>query len=143
MAIAAVAALAIIVFAAAFHLYWAVGGRRGFDVSLPQNPDGQPVLRHLLPLWRPAAFLVALGLLVLAGLVVVRALPLDHGLEPEMLDLALLVTGRAFVARAIVPNRYVGFFKRLRTTRWAHYDTRFYSPLFLILGLSLIVVARG
>ena len=101
------------------------------------------MLRHLLPLWRPAAFLVALGLLVLAGLVVVRALPLDPGLEPELLDLALLVTGWAFVARAIVPNRYVGFFKRLRTTRWAHYDTRFYSPLFLILGLSLIVVARG
>ena len=143
MPIAAVAALAIIAFAASFHLHWAMGGQRGFDVSLPQNPDGQPVLRHLLPLWRPAAFLVALGLLILAGLVVARALPLDHGLEPGLVDMALLVIGSAFVARAVVPNRYVGFFKSLRTTRWARYDTRLYSPLFLILGLSLVAVARG
>ena len=51
---------------------------------------------------------------------------------------ALLAVGIAFVARALVPNRYVGFFKFLRTTRWARYDTRLYSPLFLILGLLIL-----
>ena len=143
MPIPAVAALAIIAFAAGFHLHWAFGGRRGFGVSLPQRPDGQPVLRHLLHWWRPAALLVALGLVLLGGLVAVRALGLRHPLDPDLLDLALLATGAAFVARAVVPNRYVGLFKRLRTTRWARYDTRLYSPLFLILGVSLILVARS
>lgn len=143
MLIAAAAALAIIGFAAGFHLHWAFGGRRCFGVSLPQSPDGQPVLRQLLRLWRPSAFLVALGLMLLGAFVVAKALPLAHRIDPDLLDLALLATGSAFVARAIVPNRYVGFFKTLRTTRWARYDTRLYSPLFLILGVLLIVVARG
>jgi len=141
MPIVAAIALAIIAFAAAFHFHWAFGGRRGFGVSLPQRPNGEPVLRHLLHLWRPAALMVALGLVLLGALVTVRAVPLDHGIDPDMLDLAILATGIAFIARAVVPNRYVGFFKGLRSTRWARYDTRLYSPLFLILGLCLVAVA--
>jgi hypothetical protein len=143
MLIVAAIALSIIAFAAAFHFHWALGGRRGFGVSLPQRPDGEPVLRHLLHLWRPAALVVGIGLVLLGFLVTARAVPLDHGLDPAVLDLALLATGGAFVARAVVPNRYVGFFKRLRSTRWARYDTRLYSPLFLILGLCLVAIARS
>jgi hypothetical protein len=143
MQIVAAIALAIIAFAAAFHFHWGFGGTRGFGVSLPQRPDGEPVLRHLLHLWRPAALVVALGLVLLGGLVTVRAVPLDHGIDPTLLDLALLATGFAFIARAVVPNRYVGFFKRLRSTRWARYDTRLYSPLFLILGMCLVAIARS
>jgi hypothetical protein len=142
MLLLAIPALAIIAFAAAFHFHWALGGRRGFGVSLPQRPDGEPVLRHLLHLWRPAAFCVALGLVLLGTLVAAKTMPLDLGIGPNQLDMALLATGTAFVARALVPNRYVGFFKRLRSTRWARYDTRLYSPLFLTLGLCLIAVAR-
>lgn len=143
MPITSVAALAIIASAAAFHLHWALGGRRGFGVSLPQRPDGQPVLSHLLPLWRPAALLVALALLLLGWLVAAKAISLDHGLDPNLVDFALLATGAAFIARALLPNRYVGFFKRVRTTRWASYDTRLYSPLFLALGAALVVTARA
>jgi hypothetical protein len=141
MPVFAFLALTIIAFAAGFHFHWAFGGRRGFGVSLPQRPDGEPVLRHLLHWWRPAALVVALGLVLLGALVTAKALRLDHGIHPAWVDLALLATGIAFVARAIVPNPYVGFFKGLRSTRWARYDTRLYSPLFLILGLCLIVVA--
>lgn len=142
MLILATTAIAIIAFAAAFHLHWALGGGRGFGVSLPQRPDGEPVLRHLLHLWRPAAAVVATGLVLLGGLVAAKALRLEVGIGPDLIDLALLATGIAFIARALVPNRYVGFFKRLRSTRWARYDTRLYSPLFLILGLCLVAIAR-
>lgn len=141
MPLAALIALAIIGFAAGFHLHWALGGKRGFGVSLPQRADGEPVLSHLLPLWRPAALLVALGLLALGGLVAAKALSLDLRVDSNLIEWALLVTGAGFIARALVPNRYVGLFKSLRTTRWARYDTRLYSPLFLILGVSLIAVA--
>ena len=34
-----------------------------------------------------------------------------------------------FAARAIGERRYVGFFKRVRTTEFAWWDTRVYSPL--------------
>lgn len=138
-----IVAIAIIAFAAGFHFYWATGGQRGFSVSLPQRPDGQPVLSHLLPLWRPAAFVVALGLVLLAGLVAAKGLSLEVGIAARLRDLALFATGGAFIARALVPNRYVGFFKTLRSTRWARYDTRLYSPLFLALGLLLLAVGRA
>ena len=132
------AALTIIAFAASFHLYWALGGRVGYSVSLPQRPDGVPVMAHRLPWWRPAAGAVALGLLALAALLLAHSRRLPLPLPERLAEAALLATGLAFVARALVPNRYVGFFKTLKGTRWARYDTRLYSPLFLLLGLLLV-----
>lgn len=134
-------ALAIIAFAAAFHLHWALGGRLGYSVSFPQRPDGRPVMAHRLPWWRPAAGAVALGLGALAGLLLGHTGYLSLPLPPGLIRAALLAAGVAFVARALVPNRYVGFFKSLRTTRWARYDTWLYSPLFLLLGLLLPTIA--
>lgn len=140
---ALVIALAIIAFAASFHAYWALGGRVGYSVSLPQRADGAPVLAHRLAWWRPAAGAVAFGLLALAALVLAHSgrlpLPLPRGLARA----ALLCVGIAFVARTLVPNRHVGFFKSLRGTRWARFDTRLYSPLFLLLGLLLVAQASG
>lgn len=136
-------ALAIIAFAACFHLHWALGGRIGFSVSLPQRPDGTPVMAHRLPWWRPAAGAVALGLAALALILLGHAGHVALGLPPGLARGALLAAGAAFVARALVPNRYVGFFKSLRSTRWARFDTRLYSPLFLLLGLLLIASALG
>jgi len=134
-------ALTIIAFAAAFHLHWALGGRFGYSVSLPQRPDGTPVMAHRLPWWRPAAGGVALGLALLAWLLLGHAGHLPLPLPRSIARAALLATGVAFVARTLVPNRYVGFFKSLRSTRWARFDTRLYSPLFLLLGLLLAAQA--
>jgi hypothetical protein len=138
MVLLLVLSLAIIAFAAAFHLHWALGGRLGFSVSLPQQPDGAPVMAHRLPWWRPAAGGVALCLLALAVLLLGKNGHLLLPMPPDLVRLALLCVGAAFVGRALVPNRYVGFFKGLRTTRWARYDTNLYSPLFLLLGLLIL-----
>ncbi|MBV9929455.1 MAG: DUF3995 domain-containing protein [Alphaproteobacteria bacterium] len=135
--------LAIIAFAAGFHLLWAVGGRLGYAVSLPQRADGTPVLAHRLAWWRPAAGGVALCLALLAALLLVQAGRLRLPLPADLVRALLVGAGTAFVARAILPNRYVGFFKRLKGTRWARYDSRLYSPLFLALGLLILWQARG
>jgi hypothetical protein len=136
-------ALAIIAFAAGFHLLWALGGQLGLSVSLPQQADGTPVMAHRLPWWRPAAAGVGLGLICLALLILARAGHLELPLPPGPVRALLLCIGVAFVCRALVPNRYVGFFKTLRTTRWAKYDSRLYSPLFLVLGLSVLWLATA
>jgi hypothetical protein len=131
-------ALAILAFAAAFHAYWALGGRIGLSVSLPERPEGGPVMPHRLGWWRPAAGGVALCLLGLALLLLAHAGQVQLPLPRWLLRYALFAAGAVLVARALVPSRYVGFFKRLRTTRWAKYDTRLYSPLILALGLSIL-----
>lgn len=135
---ALVTALAIIAFAAAFHLHWAFGGRLGFSVSLPQRADGEPVMAHRLPWWRPAAGGVALCLVGLALLLLGEAGHLQLPFPHDLVRIALICVGIAFVCRALIPNRYIGFFKGLRTTGWARYDTWLYSPLFLALGLLVL-----
>ena len=130
--------LAIIAFAALFHIHWALGGKRGYSVSLPQRADGAPVMAHRLSWWRPAAGGVALCLAALALLLLAEAGQVQLPVRRGLVRLALLGVGAAFVCRALIPNRYVGLFKSLRTTRWAKYDTRLYSPLFLILGLLIV-----
>jgi len=138
-----IVALPIIAFAAGFHLHWALGGRLGYSVSLPQRPDGAPVMAHRLGWWRWAAAGVALGLVLLGALAFAVDRDLESPLPPSIAKGALILTGTAFVLRALVPTPWTGFFKRIRSTRWARYDTRFYSPLFLLLGASLIAVAWG
>jgi hypothetical protein len=60
---------------------------------------------------------------------------------------ALRVLGYAlallFLARAIGDFRLVGFFKRLRGTRFASLDTRYYSPLCLGLALGVLWLLHG
>ncbi len=135
--------LAIIAFAAGFHLHWALGGRLGHSVSLPHRPDGTIVMAHRIGWWRPAAGVIALGLALLAALALGVGGHLALPLPPGLAKAALFLAGTAFVLRAFVPTPWTGFFKRIRTTRWARYDTWLYSPLFLLLGGGLIAVALG
>lgn len=134
-------ALAIIAFAAAFHLHWAFGGQTGLSVSLPQRTDGEPVMAHRLGWWRAGAAMVTLALVLLAALALCVAGIVTSPLPPMGGRLALATAGAAALLRAIVPTPWTGFFKSIRSTRWARYDTRLYSPLFLTLGASLIAIA--
>ena len=143
MSPALIVALPIIAFAAAFHLHWALGGRTGLAVSLPQRPDGTPVMAHRIGWWRPAAGIIAFGLVILGGLAVAVAQNATAPLPVGIARAALAVTGTGFILRAIVPTPWTGFFKSIRGTRWARYDSGLYSPLFLTLGASLIAIALG
>jgi len=134
-------ALGILAFGAGFHVYWALGGQTGFGVSLPQRPDGMPVMAHRRALWRPAAGGVALCLVLLATLLLDRTGYVALPVRGNAVRVLLLIAGGALVARSIVPNRYVGLFKTLRTTQWARYDTRLYSPLILLLGGLILCLA--
>ena len=143
MSASLIVALAIIGLAAGFHLYWAFGGALGFSVSLPQRPDGRPVMAERIGWWRPAAGAVAALLTLLAILALAGAGRLVLPLPAGAVRAALVAAGVAFVLRAVVPTPWTGFFKSIRSTRWARYDTWLYSPLFLLLGSALIAIALG
>ncbi|HYI47012.1 MAG TPA: DUF3995 domain-containing protein [Allosphingosinicella sp.] len=138
-----IVALAIIAFAAGFHLHWALGGRLGYSVSLPQRADGTQVMAKRIGWWRPAAAAIALGLILLGALAMAVAGHLALPLPPGAARGILILAGAAFILRALVPTQWTGFFKRIRSTRWARYDSRLYCPLFLLLGTALVAVALG
>lgn len=49
--------------------------------------------------------------------------------------------GATFLARAVGDFRLVGFFKRVRGTRFALLDTMVFAPLCLLFGLAVLYVA--
>jgi hypothetical protein len=111
----------------AIHVYWAMGGRCGAADAIPEV-DGKP-------LFRPGAFLA-----IAAGLVLQRS-GLVPAFGPKLVRRAgIWVVAVTLVVRAGGDFNYIGFFKR-RGTRFAHLDTRLYSPLALGLGVGTAIVA--
>ena len=135
-AIVALVVAAIFAALALLHVYWAARGLEGGSAAIPER-DGKPLF---VPS-RTASLVVAALLALAVPLVLQRAT-----IGPELLPEAIVPVGcwtLSFVmlARAVGDFRYVGFFKRVRGTRFATLDTRYYSPLVLLLGLGAAYVA--
>ena len=131
--IGAVSSIALLLAIAALHAYWAAGGRFAKAAAIPER-DGRPVLKPR----SATTLLVALCLMGAAGLIAIRARlvaapAVGHLAYPATWALAAL-----FALRAIGDFRYVGFFKRIRGTRFARLDTTIYSPL---CGLLAFLIA--
>ncbi len=136
---AALAAALVAVFAilGLFHVAWAAGARKATGVipevaGKPAFAPG-PVVTLLV-----AATLFGCALLIaaLAGWV---ALPLPTAL----LRWANLALALAFFARAIGDFRLVGIFKKVRGTPFARLDSRYYSPLCLVIAIAAgLLLAR-
>jgi uncharacterized protein DUF3995 len=139
-----IAAAGAIAFAAlaGLHAWWAFGGggRALGPAVIPTRPDGTPIMAP----GRGMTLAVAALLLASAFLMVERG-----GLGPGLLSPGLREVGCAGVAvvlllRGIGDFRYVGLFKRERTSRFGRMDTRYYTPLVLTLSaLAGLVAAWG
>jgi hypothetical protein len=117
------AAAAILAILGLIHLYWAAGGTLGKSATVPTS-HGRAVL-HPGPF---LTILVALGLFAMAALVFAR--------------LGLWLIASIFLIRAMGDFRYVGFFKRVRDSRFAKLDTRLYSPLCVFLASLILFSGR-
>jgi hypothetical protein len=123
----------ILLIAALWHLYWVLGGTAGMMRSIPQRDTGEPS--------RPATLLVAVLISALSGFYAfegVRGLTSQPGqpLHAPWDALVLGLIGLGFVLRAVGDFNYIGFFKRRRSTAFAHSDNLYYSPLCLVLGTA-------
>jgi hypothetical protein len=136
---AAVAILcaAILTFASGFHFYWGFGGQTGVRLSLPQREDGTPIAAYGAIGALAVAVVLAMVMVLLLALAGLIRLPLPIAL----IRAAVAAWALLFAARALSWWRYAGLFKSVRNTDFAHYDTRLYSPLCLLLGVGLGYVA--
>ncbi|MBA2961512.1 MULTISPECIES: DUF3995 domain-containing protein [Ramlibacter] len=134
----AVVVCAVFLLLAAWHVRMAFAGHGGESGAVP-SVDGKPLFAP-----SPRATLaVGCALLAFAALVASTA-----GLLPPVLPPALLAwlsggLALGLLARAIGEFRYVGFFKRVRGSRFARLDTWVYSPLCLLLAIGVALVAWG
>ena len=127
---------AIFVLLSLFHLYWAAGGSFGSAVTVPGTGDRR--LFHPSPV---GTMLVALALL-LAMFTILGKLRLWGASFPQWI-FYWGTWGIAFVflLRAVGEFKYIGFFKRIRDTRFAQWDTCLFSPLCLLISIIACLVA--
>lgn len=132
------------------HVLWAAGLTWGAEATIPTEEvppgaggpgDGRPVIDP-----GPMACLVVAGLLFAAGLLsLARVGLLDwaglHYGPTWIPKIGLWVIAVAFLLRAIGDFRYVGFFKKVRSTPFARMDTVLYSPLCLFLSALATLVS--
>ena len=122
---------------AAFHFYWAFGGRYGHRVAVPQRLDGTPLFVPSAA----ATFAVAFGLTLVAAVLAAYAMRLDLPVPRGLLRIGMVILAVIFLARGLSWHPYVGLFKSVRSTDFGRNDTRFYSPGCIIAGLGFLLLA--
>jgi hypothetical protein len=128
----AIVSVTLLVLIAATHVYWALGGRAGMSAAIPER-NGRPVFQPgaVTPLF------VAVALLIAAAIVAMQAGLIWRGAFQPYVRILSVALAVIFLARAIGDFRYVGFFKRIVGSRFARLDTYVFSPLCVLLALSI------
>ncbi len=120
------------------HIYWLFGGKWGLAAAIPTNGNGQS-------LFKPGALatiIVAVGLLLTGMLALVGGGLLHFGWLPDGVgEWAALGMAIIFLLRAVGEFRYVGFFKKERESSFAKMDSKYYSPLCLVIGVLAVLLA--
>lgn len=90
-----------------------------------------------------ATLAVALGLFAASGVALVRGFSLFSSLPGVASHWASAFLGVLFLARAVGDFRIAGFFKRVRGTPFATWDTRLFSPLCAALAAGFFWIAAS
>ncbi len=131
-----IALFSIFLILAIFHFYWAFGGRWGFYNSLPCKEDGTLLFEP-----RSAdCLIVGIGLTSIAFFYCYQALQIPIPLPVWLIDLIGWVIPIIFILRTFGDFKYVGFTKKVKTTKFAELDTRFFSPLCFSIGVIALLL---
>lgn len=119
-----------------WHFYWALGGRVGQSLAIPEL-DGRPVFRPSFAV----TVLVGAALIACALLLGFTASGIALLLPVNMMVWLCYGLAAVLVLRAWGDFRLVGFSKRIRQTGFARMDTYVYSPLCIALAAISTYVA--
>ena len=121
---------------ALWHFYMALVPGSGTAGAVP-SVDGRPLFTPS----RKATVGVGVALLLFSALVAATAGLISVGLSRKALSWLSFTLAIGLLARAVGEFKYVGFFKRVRGSRFARLDTLLYSPLCLLLAIGVALVA--
>lgn len=129
---------AILLLISGVHVYWGLGGNWGLRSAVPEHNETKA--------WRPGPFAtlfvaIIFGCMALFYLYKIGQFPLIGSIVPDwLIHYGLWLLTGIFLLRAIGDFQYVGFFKRVRNSRFAKLDTMFYSPLCLLLSANTLLL---
>ncbi len=119
------------------HFYWAMGGVIGMDIAVPTENGAR-----LINPGKIAAVIVGIALFGFA-FVAYSLCFYDLSSSPfrdYFIIIGWILSG-IFTLRGIGEFNAVGLFKKIKSSKFAYYDTRFYTPFALAMGLVFAVLA--
>ncbi len=120
------------------HFYWALGGRKWADRVFPQFAGTD---KPIFTAGNWATILVAFIFLSFSGVIFLKTFEGVFRISYHWINLGAWVIAALFLLRAMGDFRYVGFTKSIRSTNFAAYDTKIFTPLSLTIGLMIVVIS--
>nr|WP_298999556.1 DUF3995 domain-containing protein [uncultured Allomuricauda sp.] len=120
-------------FLAVLHFYWSLFGIKSPEKVIPAIGAEKKVKTP----GKLAAALVGLALLGFALVFLNRVIMY---LDFYWLKYVSISIGMIFIVRALGDFKYVGFFKTSKDSKFSALDTRYYSPLCLLMGTLILIL---
>lgn len=133
MDLIAIITVTLLVIMGLFHFYWAFGGKVGLDKALPTREG----VRLINP-GRALTFFVGT---VLCGFAFVVYALYSGAVHAGYFVYAGWAVSALFFLRAVGEFNAVGFFKTIKSTEFAVYDTKYFSPLCLFPGVAFALLS--
>ena len=128
--------ITIFIILSGIHWNWVFGGNWGFDNAIPADLNGEKILNPK----KIESSIVAFGLLVFATyyFLISDLFSIDF---PNWVSIYVgWVISLIFILRSIGDFKYVGFFKKIKTTNFGKLDSKLFSPLCMTIGLIGIFI---
>jgi hypothetical protein len=125
----------IFTFLSLVHFYWALSGDAMINYAIPEVNDEK--------VFKPSRMMtsaVALGLLSFAFVILGHIGVFELSILRPIFKYGSWLIACIFFARAIGDFNLVGFFKKVKGTKFAVWDNRVYSPLCLIIAILTTLV---
>jgi Protein of unknown function (DUF3995) len=123
---------------AGIHFYWGLGGKWGLDAALPKTENNVNTINSGIV----ASFSVGFALIGIVVFVSIKSNFMVFELPNFIAKYGLTTLAIAFFMRAIGDFKYAGFTKKIKTGKFAKYDTKFFTPLCFIIGFLLLILNR-
>lgn len=118
------------------HLYWLFGGKWGLKQVIPTKTNKA----SSLPPPRFATLIITIILVFFGLIYFVKSGLISIPIPKRLTAYTLWFIPSVFLLRAIGEFKYVGFFKTITDTEFAKADSKWFSPLCLIIGIFGIVI---
>lgn len=127
---------AVFTFLSLIHIYWLLGGEWGLRGAIPQLENQ----KESLAIPKLGTLVVAL-VLAFFGCFYFTQTGIIKSFFSENFERTLnWIIPVLFIARSIGEFKYVGFFKKVKSTYFSKWDTKFHSPLCFAVGVLGIII---
>ena len=125
---------------ALLHVYWVLGGKWGLNAAIPEVMKNNMMTDSKRLGFKVATLLVAIGLFMVAYLFLIYTELVSSPVPSIYISYSTCAIAGIFLLRAIGDFKYVGFFKSIKQGDFANKDSKYFSPLCLIIFILTMIV---